>query len=187
MEFILSLVFHNDNLFLVGLMGAGKTTIGRALAKKLSLKFIDADHELEARLGVSIAIIFEHEGEIGFRRREAELIQELTAEQKIILATGGGAILNENNRNCLNANGTVIYLHATVNDLWLRTRYAKHRPLLQCSEPRKILEKLYKIRDPLYRQCAHLIVNTGKPSVTKLTDKILCDVQNYKISQINHQ
>lgn len=160
------------NIFFVGLMGAGKTTIGRSIAKHLDKVFYDSDHEIERRTGVNIPLIFELEGEAGFRRREACVIEELTAMQDIVLATGGGAILSAENRRNLKANGTVIYLRASVHDLWQRTRNDKHRPLLQGGDAKAKLEKLFSERDPLYREVASLIIDTGGQPVQQLVSHI---------------
>ena len=165
-----------QNVFLVGLMGAGKTTIGRILARKLGLKFIDSDHEIEARTGASIPWIFEIEGEQSFRRREAEVIRELTAQQGIVLATGGGAILNPDSRAYLKARGTVIYLRASVNSILARTAHDKNRPLLQTADPRKKLEELMALRDPLYQQVAHMVIDTGRPNVQSMVQTILTEL-----------
>ncbi len=162
-----------QNVFLVGLMGAGKTTIGRILARKLGLKFIDSDHEIEARTGASIPWIFEIEGEQSFRRREADVIRELTAQQGIVLATGGGAILNPDSRAYLQARGTVIYLRASVNSILARTAHDKNRPLLQTADPRKKLEELMALRDPLYQEVAHVVIDTGRPNVQSMVQTIL--------------
>ena len=153
------------NIFLVGLMGAGKTTIGRLLAKRLKKTFIDTDHELELRTGVKIPLIFELEGEDGFREREAALISELTQRQDIILATGGGAILRTENRQALAQNGTVIYLDAKVEDLWQRTQHDKNRPLLQTNDPKAKLAELFAQRDPLYREIANIVITSGQQNV----------------------
>ena len=158
----------SQNLFLVGLMGAGKTTVGKLLAKHLSKRFIDADHEIEQRTGVKIAVIFELEGEEGFRAREEAVIDDLTHQTDIVLATGGGAILREPNRIVLRNRGTVIYLRASADDLWRRTRNDKNRPLLQTDNPRARLQELLLQRDPLYRETAHVIVDTGEQNVQKL-------------------
>jgi len=163
----------HQNIFLVGLMGAGKTTIGRALARKLNKRFIDSDHEIEARTGVSIPVIFEIEGEASFRQREAEVIRELTAQQGIVLATGGGAILRPENRACLKNGGTVIYLHASVDSILQRTSRDKSRPLLQTANPRARLEQLAREREPYYREIADLVVETGRPNVQSLVHTIL--------------
>lgn len=153
------------NIFLVGLMGAGKTTIGRLLAKRLKKTFIDTDHELEHRTGVKIPLIFELEGEAGFREREAALIHELTQRQDIILATGGGAVLRQENREALAQNGTVVYLNAKVEDLWQRTQHDKNRPLLQTADPKAKLAELYAQRDPLYREIADIVISSGHQNV----------------------
>lgn len=161
------------NVFLVGLMGAGKTTIGRILARKLGLRFIDSDHEIEARTGATIPWIFEIEGEASFRRREAEVIRELTGQQGIVLATGGGAILNPESRAFLQERGTVIYLRASVNSILQRTAHDKNRPLLQTADPRKKLEELMAVRDPLYTEVAHIVIDTGRPNVQSMVSIIL--------------
>ena len=161
------------NIFLVGLMGAGKTTIGRALAKKLDKQFVDSDHEIEARSGVSIPVIFEIEGEAGFRQREADVLRALTAREGIVLATGGGAILRPENRALLKSRGTVIYLRADINQILQRTAKDKNRPLLQTENPQQRLEQLSREREPLYREVAHLVVDTGRPNISSLVQVIL--------------
>jgi 3-dehydroquinate synthase len=162
-----------QNVFLVGLMGAGKTTIGRILARKLGLKFIDSDHEIEARTGASIPWIFEIEGEASFRRREADVIRELTGQEGIVLATGGGAVLNADNRAFLKSRGMVIYLRTTVHSILQRTAHDKNRPLLQTADPRKKLEELMDVRDPLYLEIADLVIDTGRPNVQSMVQTIL--------------
>ena len=154
-------------------MGAGKTTIGRALAKKLNMRFVDSDHEVEARTGVAIPVIFDIEGEASFRQREADVIKDLTAQRGIVLATGGGAVLNAQNRQFLHSRGTVIYLRASVSHILQRTSHDKNRPLLRTADPRKVLEELTVQRDPLYQEVAHLIVETGRPNVPNLVQTIL--------------
>lgn len=150
-------------------MGAGKTTIGKLLAKQLHKTFIDSDHELEARTGVSIPLIFELEGENGFRDREESLLDELTQHSNIVLATGGGAILRENNRLRLRQRGLVVYLKAGVNELLQRTRFDKNRPLLRTPNPKAKLETLLLERDPLYREVADLIFDSSHQSMPALT------------------
>jgi shikimate kinase len=141
-------------------MGAGKTTVGKRLAKLKGLRFIDSDQEIERRTGVDVAFIFEKEGEPGFRRREREVIAELTQEQGVVLATGGGAVNDGDNRRDLAARGFVVYLRTSVDQQLDRTRYSKHRPLLQTGDPRQRLEELMAQREPLYREIADLVVNT---------------------------
>ena len=162
----------SGNLFLVGLMGAGKTTVGKLLAKHLGKLFIDSDHEIERRTGVKVHLIFELEGEAGFRARETAVIDELTQQENIVLATGGGAILYAENREALHNRGTVIYLRANVEDLWRRTRHDKNRPLLQTENPRARLQQLLNQRDPLYRETAHVVIDTGEQNVQKLVRQL---------------
>lgn len=154
-------------------MGSGKTTVGRALAKKLNKRFIDSDHEIEARTGVSIPVIFEVEGEASFRQREADVIRDLTAQDGIILATGGGAILNAQSRQYLHDRGTVVYLRASIHSILQRTRNDKSRPLLRTADPRAKLEELEAQRGPLYQEVAHLTIDTGRPNVQYLVHTIL--------------
>jgi len=158
-------------------MGSGKTTVGRALAKKLNKRFIDSDHEIEARTGVSIPVIFEIEGEASFRQREADVIRDLTAQEDIVLATGGGAILDEQSRQYLHSRGTVIYLRAGINSILQRTRHDKNRPLLRTADPRKKLEDLAMQREPFYQEVAHLIIETGRPNVQHLVLSILTQLE----------
>ncbi len=157
-------------------MGAGKTTIGRALAKKLDKQFVDADHEIEARSGVSIPVIFEIEGEAGFRQREAEVLRALTAREGIVLATGGGAVLRPDNRELLKSRGTVIYLRAGISQILQRTAKDKNRPLLQIEDPQQRLEELSREREPLYHDVAHLVVDTGRPNISSLVQVILAQL-----------
>ena len=159
---------HDLPVFLVGMMGAGKTTIGRLLAGFLKKTFYDSDREIQKKTGVSIPLIFEIEGEAGFRKRETEMLSELVKTRNIVLATGGGAVLSAQNREMLKQSGTVIYLRATVDDLWRRTRQDKNRPLLQTQDPRTKLLELYAQRDPLYQETAHIIVESGKRSARHL-------------------
>ena len=154
-------------------MGSGKTTIGRALAKKLNMRFLDADHEVEARTGVSIPVIFDIEGEASFRQREAEAIRDLTAQHGLVLATGGGAVLNAESRRLLRSRGTVIYLRASVSHILQRTSHDKNRPLLRTDNPRRVLEELSALRDPLYQEISHHIIDTGRPNVAQLVQSIL--------------
>jgi len=161
-----------ENIFLVGLMGAGKTSIGRLLAKRLGKTFFDSDQEIERATGVRIPVIFEIEGEAGFREREARMLSELVQGGNIVLATGGGAVLAPENRKLLAENGVVVYLRAAVPDLWNRTRHDRNRPLLRSGEPLATLERLYAERDPLYREIADIIVDTGDQSLGSLAHKL---------------
>jgi len=154
-------------------MGAGKTTIGRLLARKLNRRFIDSDHEIEARTGATIAWIFEIEGEACFRRREADVIRDLSAQEGLVLATGGGAVLNADSRAYLAERGTVVYLRASIGSILQRTAHDKSRPLLQTADPRAKLEQLLAERDPLYREIADLVIDTGRPNVQSMVQTIL--------------
>lgn len=142
-------------------MGAGKTTVGRQLAKRLGRRFVDSDHEIEERTGVRIPVIFEIEGEAGFRKREAQVIAELAAESGLVVATGGGAVLNPENRANLKQSGLVVYLCVPPHQLYERTRHDHNRPLLQVADPLARLQELYALRDPLYREVADLVVEGG--------------------------
>ena len=158
---------RRGNLFLVGLPGAGKSTLGRQLARRLNKRFIDADAELEQRLGVSIPTIFEIEGEAGFRDREEATLAELAQLTEIVLSTGGGVVLRPGNRARLKANGTVIYLHADPAILWERVRHSRNRPLLQTADPRNRLATLYEERDALYRDVADHVVDSDRDEVLR--------------------
>ncbi len=160
------------NIFLVGMMGAGKTSVGKLLAKRLGKAFHDCDHEIERATGVKVAVIFEIEGESGFRAREAKTLAELTRRTDIVLATGGGAVLSADNRRLLASNGVVAYLRAAPADLWRRTRHDKNRPLLQTADPLARLEQIYTERDPLYREVADIIVDTGSQSLGNLAHRL---------------
>jgi shikimate kinase len=173
---------HQDNLFLIGPMGAGKTTMGRQLAKKLHLEFIDSDHAIESHTGASIPLIFELEGEDGFRKRETTIIDELTQRKGIVLATGGGAILSPENRQHLANRGTVIYLHSDIVHLMERVRHDKNRPLLQTPDPESKLRELMEIREPLYRETADIIINTGEKSIRSVIQVILDQLKAYQDS-----
>lgn len=161
------------NIFLVGPMGAGKSTIGRQLARALKRPFFDSDKEIEKRTGVSISWIFEMEGEAGFREREQTVIEELTARKDIILATGGGAILAKENRRALRARGHVVYLSGTVDQLYRRTAKDKSRPLLQNGDRRQQIKTLLEHRDPLYREIADVIIKSGDHSVQQTVNDLV--------------
>jgi shikimate kinase len=154
-------------LFLVGLPGAGKSTLGRQLARRLHKRFVDADAELERRLGVSIPTVFEIEGESGFRDREEATLAELTELTDVVLSTGGGAVLRPANRLRLKENGTVLYLHADPSVLWERVRHSRNRPLLQAADPRARLADLYAQRDALYREVADHVIESDRDAVLR--------------------
>jgi shikimate kinase len=154
-------------------MGSGKSTIGRQLANALKKEFRDSDHEIVARTGASIPLIFEIEGEEGFRRREAAMVDELTQLDGIVLATGGGAVLREENRRNLKQRGVVIYLYASVEQLFERTARDQNRPLLQTENPRQRLQQLMEERDPLYREVADMVVHTDDRSIRSVVKEIL--------------
>jgi shikimate kinase len=162
----------NDNIFFVGLMGAGKTTIGKLLAKKLKKTFYDTDHEIEKKLGVKVSVIFELEGEEGFRKRETQMIDELTNKKDIILATGGGAVLSEENRRLLKERGKVIYLNAKPQHLAKRMAFDKDRPLLQKGNMLETLNNLYQERHPLYLGVSSFVVDTGQQKTQTIINKI---------------
>ena len=164
---------ESKNIYLVGLMGAGKTTIGKALARSLGKAFIDCDHEIERRTGVKVSVIFEIEGEQGFRNSESQVLAELALKDDLVLATGGGAVLDPDNRARLAAHGFVIYLRASPRDLWLRTRHDHSRPLLQTPDPVGRLEELHRMRDPLYSEVADLVVDSGRQRASMLVARIL--------------
>lgn len=154
----------NGNIFLVGPMGAGKTTIGKLLAKTLNVEFLDSDKEIEKKTGVSIPLIFEYEGEGGFRRREAEVLAELTGLSPIVLATGGGSVILPENQEVLCRRGFVVYLQCAVDKQLERTQWDANRPLLKTKCPRSKLEELFNVRHPIYQAIADLIVDTGEYS-----------------------
>lgn len=160
------------SIFLVGMMGAGKTTIGRALALKLGRPFVDTDRILVERTGVPIATIFEIEGEAGFRRRESSVLAEIACEPGRVVATGGGIVLDPANREAMRAAGTVVYLRARIESLWERVRHDSARPLLATPQPREKLAELLLQRDPLYHEAAHLVVDTGPQSAASLVNRI---------------
>jgi shikimate kinase len=160
------------SIFLVGPMGSGKTAVGRRLARVLDLEFVDSDDVIEARSGVDIPFIFEREGEAGFRERERRVIDDLTTEAGIVLATGGGAAMDPGNRACLHDRGFVVYLHTSVEQQLRRTRGGRPRPLLAGGDPREVLAQLMAIREPQYRAIAHLVVDTDGRKVPAVVTEI---------------
>jgi shikimate kinase len=168
--------YLSGNLILVGMMGSGKTTMGRSLARHLGKMFVDSDEEIVKRTGVSIPHVFDIEGEDGFRMREASAIVDIVQRTNIVLATGGGAVLLEQNRTQLQTNGIVIYLKANVHDLWQRTRHDRNRPLLQTTDPYAKLSELYHQRDALYQNVADIVVLSGKRSVHALMLHLVSEI-----------
>ena len=163
---------------LVGLPGSGKSTVGRHLARRLQLPFVDSDQVIEARLGYSIRQYFEQEGEARFRDLEADVIDELTRDpRRGVLSTGGGSVLRPENRRHLHDRGRVIYLKSSPEELFRRLRHDRNRPLLQVDDPLSRLRELYEIRDPLYRETAHFTIETGRPSVAMLVNMIVMQIE----------
>lgn len=161
------------NVFLVGPMGAGKSTIGRLLAQELNSTFIDSDKVIEERSGADIPWIFDVEGEVGFREREMAAISELTQLDNCVLATGGGVVLRPENRECLQSRGVVVYLQTSIEQQLERTARDRNRPLLQTSNPEEVLRKLLEQRDPLYKSCADIIIRTDKRHPRAVIQEIL--------------
>ena len=166
------------NIFLIGPMGAGKSTIGRQLAQMLGMEFMDSDSVIEERAGADIDWIFDVEGEAGFRKREERIINELTQGQGVVLSTGGGYILSKDNRNVLSARGIVIYLETTIDKQFERTQRDKKRPLLQNDDPRKTLEELAKIRNPLYEEIADITLQTDDQAAKLVATNIIEMIDN---------
>ena len=171
---------RSGNLILVGMMGSGKTTMGRTLAKHLGKTFVDSDEEIINRTGVTVPHIFDIEGEAGFRLREAAAIRDLVGRDNMVLATGGGAVLEEQNRVMLQQNGIVIYLKASVHDLWQRTRHDRNRPLLQTNDSYARLTELLHQRDLLYRQVSDIVVQSGKQSAHALMLHLVDEIDAYR-------
>jgi len=167
----------SGSFFLVGPMGAGKSTIGRQLARCLKLKFVDSDREIELRTGVDIPLIFELEGESGFRKRERKVIDELTTKPGIMLATGGCAVMDNLNRQHLAARGRVIYLHTSVEQQLQRTAHDRNRPLLQTANPKQKLQELMEVRDPLYREIADWVIETDGCRVRDVVQQIIHKIE----------
>ncbi|RUM92472.1 MAG: shikimate kinase AroK [Thiomicrospira sp.] len=172
---------HRESIFLVGPMGAGKSTVGRFLADKLHYQFLDSDHVIEDKTGATIPMIFDIEGESGFRTREKAAIDDLTQQSEIVLATGGGAILNPENRKNLRSRGFVVYLKSSVDALVQRTRHDRNRPLLQTENPEQVLRKLIEERGPLYEEVADLVIQTEQVSVHRVVKQILDKLAEQKI------
>jgi shikimate kinase len=162
---------------LVGLPGSGKSTVGRQLARRFQLPFLDSDHVIEQRLGCSIRDYFEREGEERFRDLEQSVLEELTRDHQGVLATGGGAVLRAANRACLRERTQVVYLRSTPEEVFRRLRHDVNRPLLQVDDPLARLRDLYGVRDPLYRETSHFVIETGRPSVATLVNMIVMQLE----------
>jgi len=160
------------NIFLIGLMGSGKTTIGRILSKSLNKDFYDSDHVVEEKTGVKVPLIFEYEGEVGFRKREESVLKELVCHKNIVLATGGGVILSKNNCKLLSDNGHVIYLKSNCKDLVARMTGDQSRPLLQEGDLKETLESLFKLRDPMYSSISDYIIETSDKRAKEISSEI---------------
>ena len=188
-ELLSPLSENTRNIYLVGMMGAGKTSIGRLLSKRSRRRFYDSDHVIEERTGVTIPTIFDLEGEQSFRDREEAVIAELARLSNIVLATGGGAILRENNRQVLCSSGIIVYLRGSVEDLWRRTRKDKNRPLLLTDNPRQKLAEIYSVRDPIYSSVADIIIETGNPSIQSLEQDVEARLIEHaeRMSNIDHE
>jgi shikimate kinase len=171
---------ESGNMILVGMMGSGKTTMGRMLARHLGMEFVDSDEEIIKRTGVTVPHIFDVEGEAGFRQREAAAIRDLAGRDNMVLATGGGAVLDGDNRAILKQNGIVIYLKASAHDLWQLTRHDRNRPLLQTENPYARLVELFQQRDPLYRQVSDIVVQSGKQSAHALMLRLTGEIEAFK-------
>jgi shikimate kinase len=167
---------HPRNIFLIGPMGAGKSAVGRYLARTLHLSFVDSDDEIESRTGVDIPFIFEKEGEVGFRKRETAVIDDLSKMDGVVLATGGGAIINPDSRSRLGGRGFVVYLYTTVEQQVARTQKGRERPLLESRDPRATLQELLDTRDPMYREIADIVVETDGRKVKSVANEIIDQV-----------
>ena len=178
---------YEEPVVLIGMMGAGKSTVGRDYAKRHGLEFIDCDHELEARTGVKIATVFEIEGEAGFRRRESQLIEELLERGGTVLGTGGGVVLAAENRLALQRRGIVVYLNVPPRVLWERTRHDRSRPLLQVPNPRERIETLYRERDPLYREVADIVIDGNRGSPAGMVRQLEAAIELFKQKNAHSQ
>ena len=165
------------SISLVGLPGSGKTTVGRQLARRLRLAFVDSDHAIETRIGCSIREFFDREGEARFRDMEEEVLDSLSQDSACVLSTGGGAVLRPNNRANLHARGKVVSVKSTPEELFRRLRHDVSRPLLQVADPLARMRELFAVRDPLYRETAHFVLETGRPSVATLVNMIVMQLE----------
>ncbi|MBL0943172.1 MAG: shikimate kinase [Hydrogenophaga sp.] len=167
----------STSVFLVGLPGSGKSTVGRQLARRLGLPFVDVDHAIEAHIGSSIRTFFEREGEAAFRDVEAGVLADIAAGPISVVSTGGGAVLRPENRQCMREHGQVVYLRSSPEELQRRLRHDRNRPLLQVADPLAKLRELHAQRHPLYAQSAHFTIDTGRPSVATLVNMIVMQLE----------
>lgn len=174
---------YRHPIFLVGMMGAGKTTIGRSLARALGREFRDLDHEIEARCGVRVAHIFDIEGEEGFRKRERTVLDQCSALPELVLATGGGAVLAPENRKRLKSRGVVVYLRATPEELYRRVARDRNRPLLQTADPQAKIRELVALREPMYEEVADIVFDTGSMPVSQVVKALVPLLQNYEVNE----
>jgi shikimate kinase len=165
---------HSENIILIGPMGAGKTTLGKILAKKYQLDFVDCDKEIEDLAGAKIPLIFEYEGESGFRKRETYVLEQLCNKKGLLIATGGGAVLKEENKKIMRSKGIIVFLNATVKTQYHRTKKDKNRPLLKDGNPKEKLAELYKVRLPVYQELADITINANRNSIRTVIE----DIQN---------
>lgn len=172
---------HKESIFLVGPMGAGKSTVGRLIAEKLHYQFVDSDHEIEERTGATIPMIFDIEGEAGFREREEAMIDELSQRSEVVLATGGGVVEREKNRQHLRTRGFVVYLKSSVDALIQRTKHDRHRPLLQTENPAQVLADLMVKREPWYLEMADLVIETQQVPVHRVVKQIIDRLEEEQI------
>jgi len=168
------------SIYLIGMMGSGKSTIGKVLARVLHMPFVDLDQQIEAKCGVKIPVIFEIEGEEGFRKREAQVLEEVSLQPGIVLATGGGAILSKENRRLLKERGIVVYLKASVDELYRRTSRDKNRPLLATSDPKGRIRDLLAFREPLYDEIADIVIETSGSSVSAVSAQLIEKIREFK-------
>lgn len=179
----LVIAINTKRIFLIGLMGVGKTTIGKWMAKQLRYSFFDTDAEIREQTGADIPWIFEIEGEDGFRQREHAMLEQLSTQQNAVIATGGGIVIDARNRELLNNSGTCIYLHAPVDLLVERTRFSKSRPLLEGVNRREKFESLMRQRDHLYKKSAHIVVRTRRGSPKRMASKLIKEIEKYEKTQ----
>lgn len=170
----------HSSIYLVGMMGSGKSTIGKVLSRMLQMPFVDLDHQIEFKCGVKIPVIFEIEGEEGFRKRESQVLEEVTEQSGIVMATGGGAIISPHNRALLCERGIVVYLKASVDELYRRTSRDRNRPLLATKDPKGRLSELLEQREALYDEVADIVIETSGSTVTTVAHRLIDKINHYR-------